>query len=349
MSPITERTQPHERPEAARARGPVVVLGHTGLLGQALMRVAAKRGLRTLGIASRTVPGLNLARQADLAPFLDPLAPSLVINAAAITDLAANEADPSAAHEVHVRLPGLLSDWGRQRAVPWVQVSTDHYWNDIENTRHSEGAPVSPPNVYARSKHAGEELALRDPGCLVLRTNIVGFRGRAGAPTFTEWAVAALAGGQPFDAYTDVWASSIEVHQFAQALFDLVQGGARGLLNVASRESLSKADFIAALARAAGYDPQLARRVGRPSRQRPRRANAMGLEVTRAEALLGRTLPAADEVIEAIVASPAMPKLALRLDLALEGAAPRPAAAAAGGTAAAIWSAALGATADNAP
>lgn len=315
MSHTIERTLPLPRPGADIRRGPVVVLGHTGLLGQAVMRVAAQRGQRTIGISSRTVPGLNLARQADLAPFLDPLAPSLVVNAAAITDLAACEADASAAHEVHVRLPGLLADWGRRCGRPWVQVSTDHYWSDNENRLHDERAPVNPPNVYASTKRAGEELALQDPGCLLLRTNIVGFRGRAGEPTFVEWVVASLAGGQPLDAYTDVWASSIEVHQFAQAMFDLALAGARGLLHVASRESLSKADFIVALASAAGYDPQLARRVERPRRQRPRRANAMGLDVSRAEALLGRALPAAGEVIEAIVASPVMPKATAHIDL----------------------------------
>lgn len=312
----TERTQPLPAPAEVR-RSPVVVIGHTGLLGQAVMRVAGERGLRTLGVSRNTVPGLNLARQADLAPFLDPLAPSLVINAAAITDLGANEADPSAALEVHARLPGLLADWGRRRGTPWVQVSTDHYWLDIENTLHGEAAPVSPPNTYARSKHAGEEAGLRDPGCLVLRTNIVGFRGRAGEPTFVEWALTALAGGEPFDAYTDVWASSIEVHQFAHAMFDLVKLGTTGLLNVASRESVSKADFIAALARSGGYDEQLARRVPRPARQRPRRANAMGLDVSRAEALLGRALPSTAEVIDAIVASPGMPKATVRMDLDL--------------------------------
>jgi len=312
----TERTQPLPAPAEVR-RSPIVVIGHTGLLGQAVMRVARERGLRTLGVSRSTVPGLNLARQADLAPFLDPLAPSLVINAAALTDLAANEADPSAALEANARLPGLLADWGRRRGTPWVQVSTDHYWHDIENTLHTEAAPVSPPNTYARTKHAGEEAALRDPGCLVLRTNIVGFRGRAGEPTFVEWALAALAAGEPFDAYTDVWASSIEVGQFANALFDVVGLGATGLLNVASRESISKADFIAALAQAAGYDERLARRVPRPARQRPRRANAMGLDVSRAEVMLGRKLPDAAEVIEAIVASPRMPKVTARMDLDL--------------------------------
>ena len=37
--------------------------------------------------------------------------------------------------------------------------------------------------------------------------------------------------------------------------------------------------------------------------------------MTRAEALLGRDLPTADEVIEALVANPAMPKVTLRFDL----------------------------------
>jgi dTDP-4-dehydrorhamnose reductase len=282
------------------------------------MRVAEARGFKPLGISRRTVPGLNLARQADLGPFLDPLAPSLVINAAAITDLSANEADPGAANDLHVRLPGLLADWGRKRGTPWVQVSTDHYWNDIENTLHVEEAKVHPPNLYARSKRAGEKESLRDGGCLVLRTNIVGFRGRAGMPTFVEWALEALQRGEPFDAFTDVWASSIEVHQCAEALFDLVAMGATGLLNVASRESVSKADFIGALAQAGGYDPALLRRARRPNRLRPRRANAMGLDVSRVEALLARPLPTLDEVIGAIVNSPAMPRATVRVDLCLE-------------------------------
>jgi dTDP-4-dehydrorhamnose reductase len=174
---------------------------------------------------------------------------------------------------------------------------------------------VRPPNVYARSKRAGEERALADPDCLVLRTNIVGFRGRAGEPTFVEWALASLARGEPFDVYTDVWASSIEVHQFARALFDLVELGATGLVNLAARESVSKADFIEALARASGHDPRLLRRVPRPVASDPTRANAMGLDVGRAESLLGRPLPEADEVIAAIATSPQMPRLAPSLIL----------------------------------
>lgn len=280
------------------------------------MRVAAERGQRALGFSRSSVPGLSLARQSHLAPYLDPLAPSLVINAAAITDLGANEADPAAALEVHAQLPGLLAEWGLSRRTPWVQVSTDHYWGGNENVLHDEAAPVHPPNIYARTKREGELHALRDPGSLVLRTNIVGFRGRAGQPTFVEWVLAELARGQRFDAYIDVWTSSIEVHQFARALFDLVEQRATGLLNLAGGESASKAEFISALAHAGGYDPKLARPVPRPARQRPRRASAMGLNVQRAQALLGRALPSLDDVIAALVASPSMPKPSAHIDAA---------------------------------
>ena len=327
MSHIIESARRAAPPDPKQ--GPVVVLGHTGLLGQALMRVAAARGWRTLGFSRRSVPGLSLARQPDLAPWLEPLAPALVINAAAITDLGANEADPMAAMELHARLPGLLADWGRKSGRPWVQVSTDHYWNGPDNALHDEGAATRAMNVYARSKLEGEQMALRDASSLVLRTNIVGFRGRTGEPTFVEWALAALADGEPFDAYTDVWASSIEVEQFSQALFDLVQIGVTGLVNVAASESASKADFIDALARASGHDPMLLRRVPRPAKRRPRRANAMGLAVARAEAWLGRRLPGLGEVIDAIVASPAMPGPTVHINLERQPHAPESAHASA--------------------
>jgi len=311
LSPTTER-----RPGPGPKKGPVIVIGHTGLLGQALIRVAMLRGFRTLGISRRTVPGLNLARQNDLGPWLDPLAPALVINAAALTDLGANEADPAAAQELHADLPARLADWGRHRGTPWVQVSTDHYWRHQQNQLHDEEAIVRPPNVFARSRRAGEERALADPGCLVVRTHVAGFRGRAGKPTFVEQALASLARGEPFDAYTGVWASRIEVHQFARALFDLVELGATGLVHLAARESLSQADFIEALAHAAGHDPRLLRRLPRPTANDPPYANAMGLDVARAESLLGRPLPNADEVMAAIASNPQMPKPAPALTLA---------------------------------
>jgi len=305
-------------PPASPSQGPLVVLGHWGTLGQAVMSVAAARGWRTLGFSRRSVPGLNLARVGDLTPWLEPLAPALVINAAAISDVGAAEADPMAAMDVHARLPALLADWGRRSGTPWVQVSTDHFWSGNENQLHDENAAVKTANVLARTWREGERMALRDPGCLLVRTHVAGFRGRAGQPTFVEHLIGAVGRGEIVHACTDVWASPIEAHQLAGAMLDLVDIGVTGRLHVAAREATSQADFAEAFIRASGHSPTQLRRTQRPARQQPRRANATGLDVSRAEAWLGRPLPTADEVAQALAAHPAMPQPTLRREFDIE-------------------------------
>jgi len=280
----------------------VVVLGASGLLGQALMRELARRGRHAVGLSRRE--GLDLTALSSpqaLAQTLRPHTPSLVVNAAAMTQLQACEQQPEQACALHARLPALLAAWSRDSGVPWVQVSTDHYYVGPENRLHDEAAPVLLLNQYARSKHAGEVIALQSPQALVLRTNIVGRRGWAGQPNFAEWALATLQGGQPFAGYTDSWSSSMEAGQCAAALLDLVDGGARGLFNVACRDSSSKADFIDDLARAMGLGNAALQRQPRPAGGLPR-ANALGLDVRRAERRLGRSLPSAHQVTSALAA-----------------------------------------------
>lgn len=274
-----------------------IVLGASGLLGQALMRELHRRGTKAVGLSRGT--GVDLARVAQLGPVLDAHEPALVINAAANTHLDHCEREPEAAWALHARLPGLLAQWAGSTGVPWIQVSTDHYFRGEENLLHDEHAPVTLLNEYARSKHAGEAAALTSPQALVARTNIVGRRGWPGLPSFAEWAVNALRSGQPFSGYTDAWASSLEAGQCAAALLDLAGCGARGLLNVASRESISKARFIADLAQALGIDGSRMQTQPRP-RNGLARANALGLDVRKAEALLGRRLPTSHEVAAAL-------------------------------------------------
>jgi dTDP-4-dehydrorhamnose reductase len=277
--------------------GTALVLGNTGLLGQALMAELTRRGHRAVGVSR--AGGVDLACVSTLAQTLDPHKPDLVINAAAITDLAHCERHPADAWLLHARLPSLLAQWADSNGVRWVQVSTDHYFTASGNVLHDELAPVTLLNEYARSKHAGECAALAKPQALVVRTNIVGRRGWAGRPSFAEWAHAALASGEPFNGYTDTWASSMEAGQCAAALLDLVEVGARGLLNVAARESISKAQFIWNLAAATGLSAGAMRASTRPAGGLPR-AHTLGLDVTRTEQLLARALPDAREVAQAV-------------------------------------------------
>jgi dTDP-4-dehydrorhamnose reductase len=286
----------------------VVVLGATGLLGQALVRTCRKLERPVIGLSR--ADGMNFSGQigqSDLHAVLDGCKPALVINAVAMTDLAACEKSPTQAKTLNAHLPGALAAWSRATRTPWIQVSTDHYFSGSENALHDEKFPVDPPNEYARSKLLGETLALESEHALVIRTNIVGRRGWPGRPTFAEWVNECLRGGTAIAAYSDSWASSMEVGQCSRLLLALADIGARGLFNLGATQSISKAEFIRHLAVAAGHPT-----TGIHTQPRPlnppgslRRANALGLDIRRASKLLrplGLHLPCATDVASALAA-----------------------------------------------
>lgn len=281
------------------------MLGSTGLLGQALRREARHRRVPALAVARGESCGLafDLTDELSLKTLFERAQPQLVINAAANTRLDDVERRPGEAYLVNTRLPALAARLCALHGAKFIHVSTDHYFTGRDNRLHDEQAAVTLVNEYARGKYAAEALVLAAcPDALVVRTNLVGLRGWAGQPTFAEWAAEQLRGGAPFPAFTDMWTSSIDADTLAAAIFDLAAGNASGVLNVASRRSASKLEFIRSLAGALGLDAALAQPASVASLAGTPRANALGLDVRRAEALLGRRLPELEEVTHALSA-----------------------------------------------
>lgn len=279
----------------------LVILGATGMLGQALCREGRKREVQVTGIA-RTGSDQNVDASdvSALHAALDAASPSVIINAAAQTDLGICEQDPGQAYVVNARLPALLADYCTAHRIKLVQVSTDHYFSGDANQLHDEQAPVTLLNEYARTKYAGEIFAALCPDSLILRTNLVGFRGWADKPTFVEWAIAALRGHRPMTLFADFHTSSIDVDHFASALFALLERDACGLMNVAARTPASKEEFVLKLARRFGLDAGCCRSGSVREIAGPRRAESLALDVRRAESALGTALPDTDAVIDAL-------------------------------------------------
>ncbi len=280
-----------------------MVLGATGMLGQALMAVGRARGLPMLGAARAGAErAVELEDAEALSALVAEVVPAAILNAAALTDLAACEREPGRAYGVNARCVAVLAEAARACGAWLVQISTDHYFTGDEDSRHGEDSPVRLLNEYARGKHAAEGFALTCPGALVLRTNIVGFRGH-GTPTFVEWILGEFAQGRTIRAFEDYFVSSMTVGQFAAALFDLLPMRPAGVLNLASREVFSKRRFIEAVRD--GLLGGAGRVEGASVRTLPgaRRAESLGLDVSRAEALLGRPLPTLAEVVADLAAA----------------------------------------------
>lgn len=287
----------------------MLLLGGTGLLGQAMSLVAREQGYQVFTLSRQQ--GVDLSNEKAgtyLSDAFERIKPNLILNATGITDLNYCEYNPEQAWMLHAHLPALIALLANKTQCPWVQISTDHYFNEQENILHTELDSPKPPNIYAASKLAGETMALTSPTAFVIRTNIIGRRGWLNQPNFAEWVMQCLREQKPFDAYIDTWSSSIEVGQFAKLVLILAEAGETGLMNLACSSAISKADWIEKIAHFSGFNSQQMKRVSTPlpSAGQLQRANAMGLDCTKAQSrllALGHSLPNADEVVQALVNS----------------------------------------------
>jgi dTDP-4-dehydrorhamnose reductase len=280
----------------------ILLVGATGLLGQALDREAQARGHAVLGAARKGAAyTVDLVDAAATGALIEKTAPDLVINAAAMTDLDQCERELDAAHRVNAEAVGVMAQACARPGISLVQVSADHFFTGDRDRLHDETAPVHLVNEYARSKFAGEALAMTAPKALVVRTNVTGLRGWP-RPTFFEWAVDALRHRKPMVLFGDYFTSTIDADSLARAILDLVDRKATGLINVAAREVASKRQFMEALALAMGIKLDWAVE-GSVRSLSVHRAESLGLDVSRAESVLGYQLPDLRTVITRLVAS----------------------------------------------
>lgn len=267
-------------------------MGASGLLGQALTAEGSARGYEVLGVSRRSTPSVAVENAAQLEKLLVSSRPALVINAAAEVSLIHCEEDPGRAYTVNARPAAILALACSSLEIPFVQISTDHFYCGSVRACHREDSPVVLLNEYARSKYAGEVFALSYPGSLVVRTNIVGFRGEADRPTFVEWVISSLEKGSSLTLFDDYFTSSLDVFTCAKAVYDLSFTGYRGVVNVASAQVASKKEFIEALATQLGFSLSATDgSVHGDGSSALRRADSCGLDVSLAERLLGRKLP----------------------------------------------------------
>ena len=278
----------------------VLLIGSNGMLGQAVKKALDSNGIQVFGVDKADSDFcFDLIDDEKVEDCVRQVSPDVIVNAAAIVDISICEKDPGSAYRVNGRLPGILAELCRKYGGYFVQISTDHYYIGHGSQIHRETDNVELVNEYARSKYVGEQLALTYGNSLVLRTNIVGFRGH-GKPTFIEWALQTISDGAPMSLFNDFYTSSICVSDFARILVDLLQLRPLGTYNLASSTVSSKKQFILALSNAVfGYAPNYSEDSVK-NISGVRRGNSLGLDTAKIEALLGYKMPSMEETIERI-------------------------------------------------
>jgi dTDP-4-dehydrorhamnose reductase len=154
----------------------IVVTGAHGQLGRELVaRLATHGTVSALGRAD-----VDMADADALRTALRALAPDLVVNAAAYTDVDRAESERDRAFAVNATAPAVIAEHARAHGAVVIHYSTDYVFDGAARVPYDEAAATAPLNVYGASKRAGE-LALLDSGAaaLVLRTSwVYGLAGR---------------------------------------------------------------------------------------------------------------------------------------------------------------------------
>jgi dTDP-4-dehydrorhamnose reductase len=242
---------------------------------------------------------LDISQAGALDQVLGAVSPELVVNCVGLTDLQKCEADPGLAYAINARPAALLASWSNATGGRYLHVSTDHFFGNGGALPHQENERVVLLNEYARTKYAGEAFALTAPNALVIRTSMIGIRGWV-LPTFAEWAIGAIIGTAPFQMFEDAYTSSIDAGTLARVMLDLAAAPVSGVLNAAASEVYSKADFVRCLAAALGRSLEHATSAS-VAGLRPERPVSLGLDISRAQALLTFPLPKLADVVDAVV------------------------------------------------
>jgi dTDP-4-dehydrorhamnose reductase len=266
----------HVITDPLRERYPhVLITGAGGQLGEALREPFPWADARTRAELDIVSPALGYA-------------PSLVLHAAAWTDVDAAEADPARAHRVNVDGTRNVVSLG----APVLYVSTDYVFDGTKGTPYVESDEPRPVGAYAESKLLGER-EIRD-GWIVRSSWLFG-------PTGHNFLRVMLRLGEDRDEVTvvdDQRGSPTYVGHLAEAARALV-ALPHGLYHAAAEGDCTWADFAEAIFDEAALDCRV-RRIS--TRELGRRAPRPAYSVLRSEKPETPRLPHWREGLEACLA-----------------------------------------------
>jgi dTDP-4-dehydrorhamnose reductase len=147
----------------------ILVFGGDGQLGQELARLAARR---EIALTTLTHAQADIGDPAAVAAALDEHEPSLVVNAAAYTNVDRAETETSAAFAANALGPAVLADASADAQLPLLHISTDYVFDGTRARPYRESDPINPINAYGRGKAAGEAAVRQaQPRHVILRTS----------------------------------------------------------------------------------------------------------------------------------------------------------------------------------
>jgi len=155
----------------------ILLFGAEGQLGRELTARAAMLGIPVRAYR-RTDADIRKAQ--TVRETIAATRPTLVVNAAAYTDVDGAETEVKEAFDTNAVGAGIVAGQCAVAKLPFIHISTDYVFDGRKAGAYIEDDPIAPINVYGQSKAAGEQAvrnALEEH--VILRTSwLYGIHGR---------------------------------------------------------------------------------------------------------------------------------------------------------------------------
>ena len=241
----------------------VLVTGPTGMLGTALIRTFVEDEKYAVFGMGRSLTQLLPAGKQVLVDFSEPTSVKVIdidvdviIHTAALTDLNLCEVQPELAYKINVESTAEIAA-KLKRGGTMFYISTDSVFDGKKGSYTESDVPM-PLNTYAKTKLEGERVSKeRFAEATIIRTNIYGFHEPL-KNSLAEWAFQQWGKKKPLSGFTDVIFNALYTGQLSKVIKFMVDNRIKfPILNVASREYMSKYEFLNALRAKLGISKNL--------------------------------------------------------------------------------------------
>ena len=132
----------------------ILCIGKSGQVAQALAERTAFAGVDCVCLGR---PELDLLSVENIEAAFGDTHPTIVVNAAAYTNVDGAESDQATAFAVNADAVGQLAEHCANRGLPLVHLSTDYVFDGEKKKGYSPSDKPNPINEYGKSKLLGEQ------------------------------------------------------------------------------------------------------------------------------------------------------------------------------------------------
>ncbi len=278
----------------------LLIVGASGLLGSKLVAQARGRyefsgtcNVECDGKSDWHLEDMDIGSKDSVEKVFEKVRPSLVVLAAAMTDVDACERDPIKANRVNAVGPGLVARACRKHESRLVHVSTDYVFDGMKPAKYREEDVARPISAYGTTKLAGERAVHSIlPGAVVARTAVLyGWNPLEGKMNFVTWVLKKLRAGEKATLFQDQWISPTFADDLAAALLELGERDVSGTYHVAGPDCMDRPGCGRAIAKVFGLNEHLVVPVPSSSVSLPaKRPKNTCLDVSKVEKLLNRKM-----------------------------------------------------------